>query len=270
MVMIWKTARGAVPLATTAIMGILNITPDSFSDGGCYLRPEDAAARAAAMRREGADVIDIGGQSTRPGHVPVTAEEEWARLAPVISAVVALGVPVSVDTYYPLVAARALAAGAAAINDVSGALSEEMFTLAASHGAGMVYTFNDTAAGDVVARAASAFSAACALADRTGLPPEALCLDVGVGFHSTRDDDHALIRRHGELTAAFPAHPFLVGISRKRVTDPTGILPPPDRLPASIALQTAAQLGGAHILRVHDVAPAKQAAAAIDRLKGAL
>lgn len=123
----------------TRIMGILNVTPDSFSDGGKYDRPSDAVGRALEMEREGADIIDIGAQSTRPGHVPITAEQEWERLEPVLAALKGrLGAPISVDTFYPEVAAAAVAAGASIINDVSGGIDNGMIEVAIKTGAGIV------------------------------------------------------------------------------------------------------------------------------------
>jgi len=258
-VLSWKTASGTLALDRTLVMGILNVTPDSFSDGGAYLDPDAAVRQARAMQQDGADILDVGGQSTRPGHTPISWEQEWARLAPVLAALQGnLTIPISVDTFYPQVAARAIERGAAIINDVSGSLQNGMCALAAKTGAGLVL-MNPT--NDL-----HYFDSALAAANRADLAREQVVLDIGIGFGKTRDEDRAAI-------AAIPAvlrqynRPVLVGASRKRITDPDGLLAPKDRLPATVALHTAAQLNGARILRVHDVKEAVAAARAVDLIK---
>lgn len=249
----------------TLIMGILNVTPDSFSDGGRYLAANAALSRARELVAAGADILDVGGQSTRPGHVPVPWEEEWARLSPVLTALKGqIAVPVSVDTYEPEVAARALAAGASIINDVSGSLQNGMPTLAAKHGAVLVMTNALETVGDPIESARRYFDTALALADRCGLPRDRIILDVGIGFGKTRADDRRLIDEVRVLADAYAPLPILVGASRKRVTDPDGLLPPDQRVAATVAFHSIAQRGGAKLLRVHDVAEAVSAARAID------
>ena len=270
--MIWQIRGGALPLTRPLVMGILNVTPDSFSDGGRFDTPATAAAHATAMVAAGADILDIGAQSTRPGATPLSAEEEWTRLEPCLKAVAAVcDRPLSVDTFHPEVAARALAAGAHIINDISGGEQNGMAAVAAQYGAGLICmrpgdpSVRDIPADRVLAEAAAYFQRALTLADAAGLPREALCLDVGVGFGSSPAGDLALIAR---LRDILPPVPVLVGASRKRVVaDVCGDLPATERLPGTIALHTVALWNGAHVLRVHDVAQAVQAAKMVAALK---
>ncbi len=262
-----NTAIGTIPLDRTLIMGILNVTPDSFSDGGRYQSAETALARATELVAAGADILDIGGQSTRPGHTPISWEEEWARLEPVLAALKGrVHVPLSVDTYYPEVAARAVAMDVVLINDVSGSMSNGMPALAAQTGAALVMTHALEIAGDPIDAACRYFDTALALADQSGLPRDRLIFDVGIGFGKSRADDRRLIDEIGVLVGRYAPIPFLVGASRKRVTDPEGLLPPDQRVAATVALHSIAQRGGAKILRVHDVAEAVSAARAIDAM----
>lgn len=263
----------------TVVMGILNVTPDSFSDGGRYFQPQQAADRARQMADEGAGMIDIGAQSTRPGHVPVSAGEEWRRLEPALRAVrAAVSLPLSVDTYYPEVARASMEIGADVINDVSGSEENDMAGVAAQTGAGLILMHagggaDDDGRGENAAEAVRAyFLRAIKMAERAGLPLSRICLDPGIGFGKGRKGDLLLTARLPELLQGLPEVAVLFGASRKRVTaafstaeggDP---VPFDQRLGGTIAIHTAAQLGGAHILRVHDVAPAVQAARLIDAL----
>lgn len=264
----WRIRGRVLPLDRPLVMGILNVTPDSFSDGGRYDTPETAAARAVAMVAEGADILDIGAQSTRPGADYLTAEEEWARLAPCLSAVrAAVDIPISVDTFHPQVAARALEMGANIINDVSGSM-QGMLGVAAEYGAGIVCMRT----GDVGDRTASPCEVVremhdyiCRIAEAAaaaGVPPEALCLDVGIGFGSSTAGDLALISRLHEFVQY--GFPLLVGASRKRVVRETC---GDDLLVGSVALHTAAMLNGANIIRAHDVAATVAAARAVAALQ---
>ncbi len=266
--MVWQMRGKALSLDSPRVMGVLNITPDSFSDGGRYADPAAALAGARAMAAAGADIIDVGAQSTRPGAALLSAEEEWARLAPCLADIVqAVGVPVSVDTFHPEVAHRALAAGAAILNDISGGEQNGMAGIAASCGAGMVFmrpgdpASRSAAADEVLAATQAYFTRALALADRAGLPRGCVCLDVGVGFGSSPAGDLALIARLPELKRAFPDLPLLVGASRKRViADVCGPTPAAGRLPGTLALHTVALWNGASVVRVHDVPEAAAAA----------
>lgn len=271
----FRIRGGRLSLDTPRVMGVLNVTPDSFSDGGRYNDPARAAARAAEMAAAGAAVIDIGAQSTRPGAAPLSAEEEWARLAPCLTAVLqAVSTPVSVDTFHPAVAERALLLGAHVINDVSGSEHNGMPALAATHGAGLVCmrpgNAADRTAGaeETVAAMKDYVRRITAVAAAAGLPSEALCLDVGIGFGSSTAGDLALITRLGEITALCPASPLLVGASRKRVVrEVCAAQTEDDLLVGSVVLHTAALLNGAHLVRAHDVAETVLAARAVAALK---
>ena len=265
---VWKYKGGCLDLSQrTAIMGILNVTPDSFSDGGRYNTLEAAVEHALQMQQEGAAILDIGGQSTRPGHTPISAEEEWARLEPVLRALKGrLTIPISIDTYYPEVAQRALEQGAAIINDVSNSRDNHMTALCARHGAGIVLMHNE-AGHNTPAQVRLYFEEALAMAQHDGLPIECVCLDPGIGFDKDREEDVRLIAQLPAIMQDLPAA-LLVGASRKRVVGAFCGNPPfAERLPGTLAIHTAAQLGGSHILRVHDVAAAVQAAAVTDAVK---
>lgn len=271
---IWQFQNGKLDLtAYTAVMGILNITPDSFSDGGRYLHPDRAVARALELEAEGADILDIGPQSTRPGHTPVSAEEELERLLPVLERLSGrLSIPISIDTYYPEVAEAALNRGAAIINDVSGSLENGMPGVAARYGAGLVMMHagggaDDRAEVDAVAVVHSYFQKALEAAEQASLPMSCVCLDPGIGFGKSGRGDLELIARLAEVTAGLPPTTLLVGASRKRVVGACcGNPPPEERLAGTLAIHTAAQLHGARILRVHDVKAAVQAARVTDAL----
>lgn len=260
----------SLPLTRTYIMGILNVTPDSFSDGGRYLEPAAAVARALEMQAQGADLIDIGGQSTRPGYSAVSPEEEWERIAPVLPAVVeATGLPVSVDTFYPWVAERALKAGASVLNDVTG-FGPEMLEVAARSNCGCVVMDPGDHPGseDIFARTKSFFQNRLEAAQAAGIAPQRLCFDPGIGFGKTLEENLALIA-HVERVKV-PGCALLMAASRKRVTGAVCGNPPfEERLPATLAAHTAAVLGGADLLRVHDVKEAVQAARMADALKKA-
>ena len=263
----------AFPLTRTYVMGILNVTPDSFSDGGRYLYPEKALARAREMEAQGADIIDIGGQSTRPGFEAVSPQEEWGRLREVLPAVVKhTGLAVSVDTFYPQVAEKALAAGADIINDVTG-FGEEMLRAAAGSGCGCIVMHpGDSGAlpqensRDILRVVRAFFEDRQEAADRLGVCPQRLCFDPGVGFGKTLEENLRLIAQADRVK--LPGMAFLMAASRKRVTGAFCGNPPfEQRLPATLAAHTAAILGGADLVRVHDVKEAVQAARMADALK---
>lgn len=271
----WFCGQYRLPLGKqTYIMGILNITPDSFSDGGRWSTVEKAAAHALKMAADGAHLIDIGAQSTRPGHTPVTPEAEWERLEPVLKALDGkLELPISVDTYYPQVAKLALEAGASVINDVSGTVQPEMARLAAATGCGWVlmHTGGGTADitacpdGDIVAEVNTFFGTCLAQCAAFAIHPSQLCLDMGIGFGKTYDQNLTLIREHARLH--HPHNALLTGLSRKRVIGTaTGEERPSARLPGNIAAHTCAIQGGTDILRVHDVAEEAAAARMADTL----
>ena len=252
------------PTSGVQIMGILNITPDSFFDGDVYASPELALKRALDMQTQGVDIIDIGGQSTRPGAVPVPPAEELRRLLPVLEALAGqVSIPVSVDTFCPEVAEQALAQGAVMVNDVSGEVSAEMAEVVRRHNAGWVLMHNGGGADavndyrpDVVTCVRQRLMEMTEQAMRLGIAREKLCVDPGIGFGKTRDDNIRLLASVRELKLEGVA--LLVGASRKRVTGED--VPPKERLGGTIAAHTVAQLGGADILRAHDVREARQAA----------
>ncbi len=255
------------PLNRTYVVGILNITPDSFSDGGEYLEPEKALARAKEMEAQGADIIDIGGQSTRPGYTLLSPEEEWLRLREILPRVAAeTEAAISVDTFYPQVAEKALAAGADIINDVSG-FGEEMLRAVAGSGCGCVVMYpKGGEGGNILEQAKGFFGNRMEAAGKFGIQPQLLCMDPGIGFGKTMEENYALIARLRE--AKLPGVACLMAASRKRVTGaPCGNPPVAQRLPATLAAHTAAILAGADMVRVHDVKEAVQAARMADALK---
>lgn len=248
----------------TSIMGIINLTPDSFSDGG-DTPPQAAAARALEMARDGADIIDVGGESTRPGYTPVPAGEQLRRVLPALPGITAAGRPVSIDTTLPEVAGPCLEAGAGIINDVSGLYEPyTLAALAAERGAGLIITFNAPVTGDAADGMLRFFERAARAATDSGLPERSICLDPGVGFCKTDEQNIAVIKALARVKAMGFA--VMVGISRKSLLGRILGEPPERRLPGSLAALTAAVAFGADIVRVHDVAQSAQAAAVADAL----
>ena len=255
------------PTDHTAVMGILNVTPDSFSDGGQYTDPAAALARALDMEREGADILDIGAQSTRPGAVPLSPQEEWERLSPVLERLQHnIRVPLSADTFEPYVAERALAHGVSILNDVSGSMTNGFPALAAAHGAALIMMARDAATPLDVRRY---FEQALTAAENAGLPQEQLCLDIGIGFHQSRETEYQILRALPRILQGLPKVAVLCGASRKRlIAHAADDCPADKRLGGTVALHTIAQLGGATVLRVHDIKEAVQAAQITDYYKG--
>jgi dihydropteroate synthase len=245
------------------VMGILNLTPDSFADGGRFLDPAKAVAHAERMIAEGADIVDVGAESTRPypGMRPVSAEEELARLMPVLPQVIALGVLVSIDTIKAAVAARALAAGAAIVNDVWGLQRDpDMAGVIAAHGAPVVVTHNRETvdpALDILADIEAFFSRSLDIAAGAGIARDRIVLDPGIGFGKTPEQSLAAIAGLARLRAF--GLPLLIGLSRKRFINAVVPSKPQDRLAGSLAGAVLAVLDGAAIVRVHDVAETVQA-----------
>ncbi|MPZ39075.1 MAG: dihydropteroate synthase [Rhizobiales bacterium] len=252
-------------------MGVLNVTPDSFSDGGRFFDPERAVDHARALVADGADILDIGAESTRPygGAVAVSAEEEMRRLEPILPAVVALGVPVSIDTMKAEVAAWALDAGAAIANDVWGLQHDrDMARVVAERSVPVIVMHNREAADpaiDIMAEIAAFFSRSLAIAKRAGIARSNIVLDPGIGFGKTPEQS-ILALSQLEALKSFDL-PILVGASRKRFIDSVSPAPPDRRIGGSIASHLIAVAKGAAIVRVHDVAETVQAlrvAAAIE------
>lgn len=272
--MLWLRDR-TLDLSRPRIMGILNLTPDSFSDGGLYLDPEKALKRAQALVEAGADLLDLGAESTRPGAEPVPVEEERRRLLPVLEAVLGLGVPVSVDTRKPEVAEEALRLGAHLINDVTGLRDERMMALCARFGVAAVVMhmpvpdpktmMAHARYGDVVAEVKAFLKAQAEKALKAGVPQ--VVLDPGFGFGKLLEHNLALLKGLEEIVAL--GHPVLVGLSRKRtIGELTGVEEPAKRVFGSVAAHLYAAMKGARILRVHDVAAHREALAVWNALWG--
>jgi dihydropteroate synthase len=253
-----------------AVMGVLNVTPDSFSDGGQFITPERAVAQATCMITEAADIIDIGAESTRPyGAQPVSAEEELRRLRPVLGDVVALGTPVSIDSMKSAVVAWALGAGAAIANDVWGLQRDpDMARVVAEHRAPVIVMHNRDRADatiDIMQDIAAFFSRSLDIAVRAGIAESHIVLDPGIGFGKTPEQSLRVLARLDELRRF--GLPLLVGASRKRFISTVAPSEPDQRLGGSIAAHVVAARNGARIIRTHDVPETVQAlrvAAAIE------
>jgi dihydropteroate synthase len=242
-------------------LGILTVTPDSFSDGGRFAAPADAIAAGRAMRARGAAIIDIGGESTRPGAAEVPASVELGRVLPVVEALAAEGVLVSIDTRKPAVARAALAAGAAIVNDIEGLRREEMSEVVAAAGAGVIImhmrgTPESMQQGpvyeDVLREVTGWLADQAERAEAAGIDPLAIALDPGIGFGKAADHNLELIRGLGAVAAL--GYPVVVGASRKSFLGAlTGTPDPARRLAASLAAALAAVDRGAAVVRVHDV-----------------
>ena len=239
----------------TYIMGVVNVTPDSFSGDGLAGRLEDAVEQALSFEAQGADIIDVGAESTRPGHAPVSVEEELSRLLPVLEGIVAaVSIPVSVDTYKPDVARQAVDAGAAMINDVWGPrVGEGLARVAAETGSPLVLMHNQvgTEYEDLAPEVAASLRKAAATAMEAGVPKESLILDPGIGFGKTADHNLEILSRLGELKAL--GFPLMVGTSRKSTIGLVLDLPVEERLEGTAATVALSIAGGADIVRVHDV-----------------
>jgi dihydropteroate synthase len=256
------------------VMGVLNVTPDSFSDGGCFLDPQAAIAHARRLAAEGADILDIGAESTRPygGAVSVPLDEERERLAPILPDVVALGVPVSIDTLKAAVAAWALDQGAAIVNDVWGLQRDaDMARVVAAGGAAVIIMHNRDRADpaiDIVVDVTAFFERSLAIAARAGIARERIALDPGIGFGKTAEQSLTCIARLDQWRGF--GVPLIVGASRKRFIHSVAPSEPMERLGGSLAAHLLAVENGASVIRVHDVAPTVQAlavAAAIRRAR---
>ncbi len=255
----------------TLIMGILNVTPDSFSDGGLFAEFDQAITQAEKLVADGADIIDIGGESTRPGATPVSAEIEIRRVKPVLEAVKArTKVPISIDTYKAQTARVALAAGAGILNDVWGLQREpEIARVAAAHGAPVIAMHNRMEVDgtiDIVEDMLSFFERSLAIARAAGIPDNHVMLDPGIGFGKTFEQNLEALRRLAELKAL--GFPLLVGTSRKSMIGKILSATTSDRLEGTIASNIIAITRGADILRVHDVGAHVRAARVADAILG--
>jgi dihydropteroate synthase len=269
----------------TLIMGILNVTPDSFSDGGQFVTVDTALTHAERMISEGADIIDVGGESTRPGGEPISIDEEIRRVVPVIETLTQrTNVPISVDTTKSEVARAALDTGAAIVNDIS-ALRFDFYVAdaCARAGAGLVLMHSrGTPAtmhrlppvADIMHEVTHSLRASINMAERRGVKRESIVIDPGIGFGKTQEQNLELIAKLDQIIAALPDYPLLIGTSRKSfigrlLADESGTpAPADDRLYGTMATITAAILHGAHIVRVHDVKAAAETVRVAEKLKG--
>jgi len=264
----WQTSRHLIDLTRPRVMGIVNVTPDSFSDGGRYASTRAALAHCEQLLTEGADILDIGGESTRPGTPPVPLEEELARVLPVLREAVTLGVPVSVDTYKPEVMREALRQGADIINDIWALQRPGAREVIAAHpncGICLMHMHGEPRtmqrspmAGDAVPQVAALLRQASLALQELGVDRGRIAWDPGIGFGKTVDQNFALLARQHELLAA--GYPLVVGWSRKSSLGSVTGLAVDERLCASVAAALLAVERGAHVVRVHDV---KQTLAAL-------
>jgi dihydropteroate synthase len=260
----------------TLVMGVVNVTPDSFSDGGRFLDPASAIGRARQVVEEGAAILDLGGESTRPGAVAMTAEAEWKRVEPVLAA---LGgdsaAAISIDTRHPEVAARAITAGADLVNDVSGLRLPAMRKVVADSGASAIVMhmrgtpttmMERTKYGDLRGEVRSELTASVERAVADGVPPDRILIDPGLGFAKTPAQSLELLAHVGEFRSL--GYPVVVGASRKSflgwLTDGASVT---DRLDASVAAAVVASLRGADVVRAHDVAPTVRALRVADAIR---
>ena len=275
----WEEAQapGTVPMAhdqqlavgeRTLIMGILNVTPDSFSDGGRWLAPEAALNRALEMVEEGVDILDIGGMSTRPGHEPVSVEEELRRVVPIVEKLADMvTVPISVDTYRAEVARECLEAGAHIINDISGLIFDpDLAEVAAAHRAALIITHNrpdgegsyDNLIDDMI----SELGRRVEWAEQAGISSRQIIIDPGIGFGKNTTENLVVLKRLAEFKSF--GRPILLGASRKRFIGGVLDLPVDDRLEGSLAAVVVGIMNGASIVRVHDVRESKRVAMIAD------
>jgi dihydropteroate synthase len=243
-------------------MGIVNVTPDSFSDGGRFLDPDDAVASARKMIAHGADVIDVGAESTRPSATPVSLDEEWGRLEPAIDQLIGLGSPVSIDTYKAEIARRACARGAVIVNDVWGLQNDPaMADVVAEAEAGIIMMHNRKETDpdiDIFSDIDRFFERSMEIAERANIPAERQMLDPGIGFGKTLEQNFAIINRLEHF--ARHGRALMVGASRKRLIGAVLSVETDDRLFGSLALHTIAMMKGAAMVRVHNVQPHVDAA----------
>lgn len=269
----------------TLIMGILNVTPDSFSDGGKFFSLDKALAHAEQMITDGADIIDVGGESTRPGRAAiVSAEEELDRVVPVIEDLATrFSVPISIDTTKAAVACAALNAGAVIVNDISGLRFEPLIAdEVAKSGAGLVLMHSRGTPGalhglepvaDILEEVTSSLRSSVEIAEQRGVRRESIVIDPGIGFGKTQQQNIELIAKLDQLIAAFPDFPLLIGTSRKSflgriLADADGNpAPSGERLHATMASTTAAILKGARIIRVHDVREGLETVEVVDAIR---
>jgi dihydropteroate synthase len=277
--MIWQTSKRQLSLERPLLMGIVNVTPDSFSDGGRFDSTDEAVRFAEKLVADGADLLDIGGESTRPGSKRVTADEEIARVVPVIERLAKrVDVPLSIDTCKASVAAAAIGAGAEIVNDISGLRFDvKLGDAAAAGSAGLILMHSrgefhemhsQEPVDDIFSEVENSFRKSLELASRCGVSKESIVLDVGIGFGKTVEQNLSLIADLDKIIRKFEEFPVLVGASRKsfigKLCDEND---PRKRIGGSLAAAIAAVRNGAHIIRVHDVYETRQALKTAEALK---
>lgn len=263
--MVWQTSRRKIPLEHPLVMGILNVTPDSFSDGGKYLSADDALRQAEKMISDGADIIDIGGESTRPGSSQIDIETEVYRTVPVVAAISRrFDIAISIDTSKSEVAAAAIEHGAEIINDISGLRWDVgLAGVAAKTRAGLILmhsqgTFetmhSEPPVNDIMIDVKRGLGSSIGLAEMHGVADDQIGIDVGIGFGKTFDQNLELLAKLDSIVAEFENYPMLIGASRKSFLGRIlGDTRPTERLGGSIAAAVIAVRAGAAIVRVHDV-----------------
>ncbi len=266
--------RFTLSLDRPLVMGIVNVTPDSFSDGGHFYSPERAVAHALRLVDQGADLLDIGGESTRPGAQPVSVEEELSRIRPVLQGLSNCGVPLSVDTLKPEVMRAAIRAGADMINDVNALRADGAVEAVADSGAAVCLMHmqgeprtmqHAPCYQDVVAEVGDFLAARIAVAEQGGIARERIVIDPGFGFGKSLEHNLALLSGLGELQAL--GVPLLAGLSRKSMLGALTGLPVEERMVPSVAAAVISALKGAKILRVHDVKETRQALQIVGALR---
>ncbi len=271
---IWKHRTGELPLDRTRTMGVLNITPDSFSDGGLYFDADAAIRRGLEMVEQGADLLDIGGESTRPRSDPVPADEEWRRVGPVLQTLARkVDAPLSIDTMKPDVARKAVRAGASIVNDVSGMRDPEMIRAVAETKAGVVVMHmrgnpktmqEHPEYKDVLGEVKAFLAARIAALRKAAVASAAIAVDPGIGFGKSLDHNLTLLRGLQDLAGL--GHPLVIGVSRKSFIAKLDAGEKGERLPASIAAAALAVAHGANIVRAHDVQETVRAMRVVDAL----
>ena len=277
--MYWQTARRKISLEKTLVMGIINVTPDSFSDGGKFFSIDDALRQAEKLVTEGADILDVGGESTRPKSARVSSDEESSRVVPVIEGIAKrFETPISIDTTKAEVAENALASGAEIINDISGLrFDPRIGEVAAAHGAGLVLmhsrgTFETMhtlpPVDDILSDVSADFRRAVSAAKSFGVADGQIVLDIGIGFSKTLAQNLELLAKLDKLVREFSEFPILVGTSRKSfIAKILGESSPDERLAGSLASVVVAVWNGAKIIRVHDVRPTVDALAITQNIR---
>jgi dihydropteroate synthase len=263
----WAVRGGSIGLERPVVIGVLNLTPDSFSDGGKIEGVADALDAGLRMREQGADLLDVGGESSRPGATRIDADEEWSRIGEAVSVLSTAGLPVSVDTSKSEVASRALDAGAVAINDISGLrFDPEIAGLCGRTGAGLVLMHmrgepgtmqDDTRYRDLFGEISGALDRSAALAVERGVKAEQIVVDPGIGFGKSMEGNLQIIAQSGRFCSG--RYPVLLGPSRKSFIGKLLNVGVDERLEGTIAACVAGLLAGARLFRVHDVLPVRRA-----------